>query len=86
MRTETIQIQLQGKATGAVLQTYFMDASKELLNSTRRPAGRLFCACSQKRRVRRSHGKWEGDMLYFSYSRETEAGRKASGSWRGKVC
>ena len=38
MRTETIQIQLQGKATGAVLQTYFMDASKELLNSTRRPA------------------------------------------------
>lgn len=23
-------------------------------------------------------------MLYFSYSREPEAGRKASGSWRGK--
>ena len=39
MRTETIQIQLQGKATGAVLQTYFMDASKELLNSTRQRSG-----------------------------------------------
>lgn len=38
MRTETIQIQLHGKATGAILQTYFMDASQELLNSTKRPA------------------------------------------------
>lgn len=38
MLTETIQIRLHEKPTGALLQTYFMDMSEELLNSTKRPA------------------------------------------------
>ena len=38
MNTEKLTVYLHGQPSGAILQTYFMDASKELLHSTKRPA------------------------------------------------
>lgn len=38
MFTEKLTVYLHGQPSGAILQTYFMDASKELLHSTKGPA------------------------------------------------